>query len=67
MITIQLNGESTQLKGAITVAELLEHLELKREGIAVAINHRVIPRTAHQEQKIPDNALVEIIRAVGGG
>jgi thiamine biosynthesis protein ThiS len=51
----------------MTVAELLERLDLKREGIAVAINHSVIPRTAHQDEIIPDDAQVEIIRAVGGG
>ena len=67
MITIRLNGEETHLDDLTTVAGLLEKLELSREGIAIAINHRVIPRTSHQEEPIPDRAHVEIIRAVGGG
>jgi sulfur carrier protein len=67
MITIHLNGKETQLERAMTIAELLQQLELKREGIAVALNHRVVPRTAHAHQTVSDQAQVEIIRAVGGG
>ncbi len=67
MITIRLNGQETELDHPMTVAELLLELELKREGIAVAVNHHVIPRTAHDVEQISDQAQVEIIRAVGGG
>ena len=67
MITIHLNGKAQQLDRPMTVAELLQELDLKREGIAVAVNQRVVPRTAHEEHTIADQAQVEIIRAVGGG
>jgi sulfur carrier protein len=67
MITIQLNGEEKKLMPGTTITMLLEQLNLKREGIAVAINQRVVPKSDHPDFDIPDAAKIEVIRAVGGG
>ena len=53
MITIQLNGEERQLHEKMTIENLLDHLDLKQEGIAVAVNHRVIPRGEHPSLSNP--------------
>ena len=67
MITITLNGEKTTIKPKATVADLLEDMGMNREGIAVAIDQRVVPRSKHKTHTISENSRVEVIRAVGGG
>ena len=67
MITITLNGEPKKVDENTTIASLLASLELNREGIAVAIDHRVVPRSEHASFHLIDGANIEVIRAVGGG
>ena len=64
---IQLNGEPRPLSAGSTVADLLSELQLRREGVAVAINRRVVPRSQHGERVLEDGDQVEVITAVGGG
>lgn len=64
---IQLNGEPRPLSAGCTVADLLSELQLRREGVAVAINRRVVPRSQHGERVLEDGDQVEVITAVGGG
>ena len=64
---IRLNGESQTVPAESSVSCLLEHLEVPRLGVAVAINGRVVPKGDHHTTIVPDGARVEIIRAVGGG
>jgi len=67
MIAIKLNGEERQIEVGTTVSVLLDGLGLNRDGVAVAVNRRVIPRSKHGESEVPEGADVEVIRAVGGG
>ncbi len=67
MLSIQLNGQKREFPDSLTVSALLDVLDLKQEGIAVAVNQRVVPRTEHAQVEIPNLADVEVIRAVGGG
>lgn len=65
--TIFVNGEPRSVAPETTIAALLETLGLNRDGIAVAIDRQVVPRSQHAQRKLPDGARVEVIRAVGGG
>ncbi len=67
MITITLNGEQRQLRAGSTVSDVLDELGMNRDGVAVAVNRRVVPRSEHAENEVPDGAEIEVIRAVGGG
>ena len=67
MITVTLNGEPTTLKTGTTIAGLLEQIGLNRQGIAVAIDQKVVSRSEHTSYVIRENARIEVIRAVGGG
>ena len=61
------NGEERELRTGTTVAWLLEELQLGRNGIAVAVNQRVVRTAQLDERRIEEGDVVEIIRAVAGG
>ena len=65
--SIILNGESTTVPEACTVAGLLEFLELGGRRVAVALNRDVVPRSAFARTQIASGDQIEILEAVGGG
>lgn len=66
-MTLRVNGEARELPDGATVAELLDALGLNRDGVAVAVDGHVVPRTEHPKHGLRDGQAVEVIRAVGGG
>lgn len=66
-VDIQLNGEARSVPAGTTVGALLDELGLRRDGIAVAIDLRVVPRGEHDARELVAGEKVEIIQAVGGG
>ena len=48
-VRITLNGESRELPGSLTVAELVRHLGLKPEHVAVEVNKALVTRSRHAE------------------
>ena len=67
MTRIQLNGEVREIAPGTTIADLLRALEVPGEGVAVAVERKVVPRSAHKEHVLEEGVEVEVIRAVGGG
>jgi thiamine biosynthesis protein ThiS len=66
-VQIRLNGKPKQVPANLTLRALLDQLGLGVDGIAVAMDRRVIPKSQHATTHIPDGAEIEVIRAVGGG
>ncbi len=66
-MNVRLNGQDKQIDAGTTVAQLLESLQLTRDGIAVAVDLEVVPKTAHAQTELREGARIEVIRAVGGG
>ena len=66
-MTVTVNGAPHALPEGATVADLLRQLDLDRPGVAVAVDHRVVPRSRHPDHALVQGASIEIIRAVGGG
>lgn len=67
---IFLNGEQRDdLAGGLTVAEMLDSLDLEQrdKGVAVAVDAEVVPRAEWDAHRIADAARVEIVVAVQGG
>jgi thiamine biosynthesis protein ThiS len=62
-----INGEERVVDDGATIATLLAGLDLRRDGIAVAVNDDVVPRTDHAARRLRDGDRVEIIVAVAGG
>ncbi|MBT3220242.1 MAG: sulfur carrier protein ThiS [Proteobacteria bacterium] len=64
---VVINGKSKEIPQDISVKALLEEMGLGRDGVAVAVNRKVVPKSKHLTTGIPDGATIEVIRAVGGG
>jgi thiazole synthase len=67
MPRVIVNQEPRSLPGPATVADLLSHLELDPQRVAVELNREVVPRARHHEQRLSDGDAVEIVTLVGGG
>lgn len=67
MIAIQVNGRERQVPDGITVAGLLDELEVDRRGVAVERNERIVPRDEMEETPLGEGDVVEIVQFVGGG
>jgi sulfur carrier protein len=66
-VTITVNGESRGLPDGTTLGALLDQLEIRRDGTAVALNDDVVPRARHDAVTLRDGDRLEIIVAVAGG
>lgn len=65
---VKINGHDRDVPPHVgTVADLLAHLGIDPPGHAVALNRKVVPRSAHGATALIEGARVEILRAVGGG
>ncbi|RME22341.1 MAG: sulfur carrier protein ThiS [Deltaproteobacteria bacterium] len=64
---IEVNGEPRQVPAGTSVGGLLASLGLSRDGVAVAVDQDVVPRSAHPSRVLRAGERVEIIIAVGGG
>lgn len=65
--TIQLNGQPHEVQAQTTLSELLAQLNLTQRRVAIEMNGRIVPKSAHAETTLVPEAVVEIITAVGGG
>ena len=64
---VKINGEVRELAGAITVAALLEQLQLTGKRVAVERNGEIIPKSLHASTPLQADDKLEIVVAVGGG
>lgn len=64
---ITLNGEARSFPGPITLQALLEEVRLRPDGIAVALNFEVIPKSRLADTWVKDGDKVEVVHMVGGG
>ena len=64
---LRINGKTETLPDGLTVAALVERLDVGRRKIAVEVNREVVPRAAHGAVCLSDGDVVEIVHAIGGG
>lgn len=67
MIQLTVNGESRHFERSLTVAQLLEELELGGKRVALERNGDIVPRSSFAEERLADGDRLEIVVAVGGG
>lgn len=63
---IILNGKAATCNNINTVEDLLNQLRIDGQ-LAVEINHKIIPRSKYNTQKVNSGDVIEIVHAVGGG
>ena len=64
---ITINGEPRELTGSLTLADLVESLELTGQRIAVEVNEELVPRSTFTQHPIREGDQIEIVHAIGGG
>lgn len=64
---ILLNGDKRVIAQGLTLAQLLESLEIRTGSVAVEHNEKVIPRKNLEQVALSSGDKVEIVRFVGGG
>jgi sulfur carrier protein len=63
---IRINSDDLEVDEHMTVAGLLQSLGYPDRGIAVAVDHAVLPRSSW-EATLSDGANIEVVTAVQGG
>jgi thiamine biosynthesis protein ThiS len=66
-LRVYINGESREVDGNPSLAELIEQLELPSARIAVEVNREVVRRGEWGETVLHDEDRIEIVHFVGGG
>ena len=67
LITIHLNGEPQEVPEGLTVAALLERLQLPADRVAVERNLEILPRDRWGETRLQPDDHLEVVHFVGGG
>ena len=64
---IVVNGQAMEVPDGLSVDALLDHLNVKRQFTAVALNREVARRSEYASTVVKDGDRVEIVRPMGGG
>jgi len=64
---VEVNGRSRQVADGLSLADLVASAVRRADGVAVAVNRAVVPRSNWAGRVLQGGDQVEIIQAVGGG
>ena len=66
-MTISVNGEKADTRGAENIAELIERLQIPPQAILIEHNGLALRRPEWPHRKLGEGDQVEFIRVVAGG
>ncbi|HEX5411018.1 MAG TPA: sulfur carrier protein ThiS [Terriglobia bacterium] len=66
-MTLQLNGEQREVPEGLSLAGLVEWLDLPADRVAIERNLEVVKRANWNETRLENGDRLEIVRMVGGG
>jgi sulfur carrier protein len=66
-LMLEINGEIRAVPPVANVRDLIEHLKVSPDRIAVELNHNIIRRKDWEATPVGDHDRVEIVQFVGGG
>jgi len=67
VIALIINGQPRSFPAPLSVAGLVEQLELQGKRIALERNGEIVPRSKFAAMNLSDGDALEIVVAVGGG
>jgi sulfur carrier protein len=67
VIELAINGETRSFPAPLTLAQLIELLDLAGKRIAIEKNGEIVPRSQHASTRLASGDRLEIVVAVGGG
>lgn len=66
-MTLQINGEAKDFSDGLTLAALVESLDMKPDRVAVELNLDIVPRSEWSDVRLKNGDKLEIVHFVGGG
>lgn len=66
-MTIRLNGDPHEIPEPMSVAALLQRLDIDSRRVAVELNLTVVKRALYDTSIVKDGDEVEVVNFVGGG
>ncbi len=67
MIQTTINGDLQQVPENLTLLELVRHLKLSEERVAIERNRRIVKREEWESVRVEAGDQLEIVQFVGGG
>ena len=64
---VQVNNKEVEMTPASTLTQLAAQLELPVQGIAIAVNNKMIPRSEWEKFALQENDNIVVIKAACGG
>ena len=64
---VQVNNKEVETTLDSTITQLTALLELPSQGVAIAVNNKMIPRTEWEQFSLQENDKLVIIKAACGG
>ena len=64
---LSVNRQAVEADAGETLAGLLQRMSVPAEGVAVAVNNRVVPRGEWAATPVAEGMKITVIRAVCGG
>ncbi len=66
-MNIRINGEEKEIKEGLSLAALLDELQIRPGRVVVELNRNIITREAHGSTALKEGDALEIVHFVGGG
>jgi thiamine biosynthesis protein ThiS len=66
-MTVTINGDAREIPDGLNVVQLLGHLGIATDRVAIERNRDILPRTQWQGTAVEMNDSYEIVHFVGGG
>ena len=66
-VDIRVNGERQELPQAMNVIDLLKHLGLRADRVAIERNMEILPKREWEATRVAAGDSFEIVQLVGGG
>ena len=64
---IHINGEEKEIAQGLSVAGLLDELQIRPARVVVELNRTILSRESHGSTALKDGDMLEIVHFVGGG
>ncbi|HEY7320623.1 MAG TPA: sulfur carrier protein ThiS [Candidatus Binatia bacterium] len=64
---IRVNGEEREFTDGLSLARLLEELQIRAGRVVVELNRNIVSREAHGSTLLKEGDALEIVHFVGGG
>ena len=67
MIEVTVNGERKQVPSGLSIAGLLDSLNVASDRVAIELNKAIVRKRDWHETTIQNGSQIEIVEFVGGG